>query len=78
MCQSLVICSTFFSILIFLAVRVQEIINDDHRESGRIPRAVDCELTDNLGTVNSIVIHYYIFSCFTHNYITHVLADLNS
>ena len=29
--------------------RVQEIINDDHRESGRIPRTVDCELTDDLG-----------------------------
>lgn len=29
-------------------IRVQEIMNDDRRETGRIPRTVDCELTDDL------------------------------
>lgn len=29
-------------------IRVQEIMNDDQRESGRIPRTVDCELTHDL------------------------------
>ncbi|XP_064623313.1 DNA helicase MCM8-like [Lineus longissimus] len=30
------------------SIRVQEIMTDDHRESGRIPRTVDCELTADL------------------------------
>ena len=29
--------------------RVQEIIGDEHRETGRIPRTIDCELTQDLG-----------------------------
>ena len=32
-------------------IRIQEIMNDEHRESGRIPRTVDCELTNDLGKV---------------------------
>lgn len=29
-------------------LRVQELISDDQRESGRIPRTVECELTQDL------------------------------
>lgn len=29
-------------------IRVQELQNDDHRESGRVPRTVECELTNDL------------------------------
>lgn len=29
--------------------RVQEIMSDDNREAGRIPRTVECELTADLG-----------------------------
>ena len=36
-------------ILFLFAYRVQEIMDDDQRESGRIPRTVDCELTADLG-----------------------------
>ena len=32
-----------------LYFRVQEIIGDGQKESGRIPRTVDCELTYDLG-----------------------------
>ena len=33
--------------------RVQEIMDDDQRESGRIPRTVECELTADLGTITT-------------------------
>ena len=35
--------------LVHFANRVQEIMDDDQRESGRIPRTVECELTADLG-----------------------------
>ena len=35
------------------ANRVQEIMDDDQRESGRIPRTVECELTADLGTMTT-------------------------
>jgi len=40
-----------YTVLYYLIAthRVQEIMNDDRRETGRIPRTVDCELTDDLG-----------------------------
>ena len=37
--------------LITFTIRVQEIMDDDQRESGRIPRTVECELTADLGRV---------------------------
>ena len=42
---------TFLAMSAYISTfdRVQEIINDDHRESGRIPRTVDCELMHDLG-----------------------------
>lgn len=37
-------------IISFLTTRrLQEIIDDDQRETGRIPRTVECELTSDLG-----------------------------
>ena len=37
------------SMFVFSSQRVQEIMDDDQRESGRIPRTVECELTADLG-----------------------------
>ncbi len=34
-------------------------MNDDHRESGRIPRTVDCELTHDLGKSGLKMIHWW-------------------
>ena len=39
----------YFTCLVCSANRVQEIMDDDQRESGRIPRTVECELTADLG-----------------------------
>lgn len=32
--------------------RVQEIMGDEQKEAGRIPRTVDCELMEDLGEVS--------------------------
>jgi hypothetical protein len=32
-----------------LTFRIQEIMDDNQREAGRIPRTVECELTADLG-----------------------------
>ena len=37
------------SMFVLSSQRVQEIMDDDQRESGRIPRTVECELTADLG-----------------------------
>ena len=42
---------------------MQEIMDDDQRESGRIPRTVECELTADLGTqyVSCLLLLSYAF-----------------
>ena len=35
--------------LTLVVFRVQEIMGEDQKEAGRIPRTVDCELTHDLG-----------------------------
>lgn len=47
--EELTVCFKHFWHIRFLCYRVQEIMDDDQRESGRIPRTVDCELTADLG-----------------------------
>ena len=39
----------FKKVMVLPHCRVQEIIDDDQREAGRIPRTVECELTADLG-----------------------------
>lgn len=34
--------------------RLQEIIGEDQKESGRIPRTIDCDLTNDLGKVLTV------------------------
>ena len=36
-------------------------MDDDQRESGRIPRTVECELTADLGTVMASYIYIIVF-----------------
>ena len=41
----------------FLFGRVQEIMTGDQRESGRIPRTIDCELMNDLGGDNQLLFY---------------------
>lgn len=36
--------------------RIQEMILDDQREAGRIPRNIECELTCGLGNINNYLL----------------------
>ena len=44
--------------------RVQEIMQDNQKEAGRIPRTVDCELTCDLGDTSVLP---FLFVCFVLN-----------
>ena len=46
-------CDIFIACFVCSGDRVQEIMDDDQRESGRIPRTVECELTADLGTITT-------------------------
>ena len=46
-------CDIFIACFVWSVDRVQEIMDDDQRESGRIPRTVECELTADLGTITT-------------------------
>ena len=35
----------------YIFTRIQEIMGDDQKEAGRIPRTIDCELTQDLGSL---------------------------
>ena len=45
----MVLAKMLVSMFVLSSQRVQEIMDDDQRESGRIPRTVECELTADLG-----------------------------
>ena len=47
--KRMVLAKMLVSMFVFSSQRVQEIMDDDQRESGRIPRTVECELTADLG-----------------------------
>lgn len=52
--------------MVYSANRVQEIMDDDQRESGRIPRTVECELTADLGTMTTSLdlnVIMYMYNC---------------
>lgn len=46
-------CDIFIACIVCSVDRVQEIMDDDQRESGRIPRTVECELTADLGAITT-------------------------
>ena len=47
--KRMVLAKMLVSMFVLSSQRVQEIMDDDQRESGRIPRTVECELTADLG-----------------------------
>ena len=50
-------CNIFIACFVCSVDRVQEIMDDDQRESGRIPRTVECELTADLGTSLDLILN---------------------